>query len=146
MNNNKTLDIIIIISIILIIGLSSFLGYQLIKFNRTRSTSGVQNSGAANTAVTPVPDISLFFATVDRIEDSQIHLTLIDTPQKTSPQSTITKVKITNPVSYPGAINDILIPAQHFQKQPSVSDILQVYGEPSNEGLSMTITKINLIK
>lgn len=146
MNNNKTLDIIITVSVILIIGLSSFLGYQLIKFNRTRSTSGDQKSGVANTTITPAPDTPIFFATVDRVEGSQIHLTLIEPPKRTSPQDTITKAKISNPVIYYGPINDILIPAQHFQKQPSVSDILQVYGEPSNEGLSMTITKINVIK
>lgn len=142
MNKNTLLNLLIILSVVFIIGLSSFIIYQFIKTTPSNNIFKPETS-----AITPTPTAEawLFFATVDNTDNSQVHLKLIDPPSEIKSQTTISKTKISDPVTYSGAINEINIPLQHFQKQPSISDILEIYGQSDKNGQT-SITKIELIK
>lgn len=147
MIKNTLINLSIALSIILIIGLSSFLAYQFFKIKQGILTPNKETSITNSVKTpTPAPEHWLFYATVDNIENSQVNLKIIEPPTQTKSQTTISQTKITKPVTYSGAINNISIPTQHFQKQPSVSDTLQVFGISDEEGISTQITKIDLLK
>ena len=130
-NKFNLLNIIIFFSVLVIIGLSVFVGTFLFK--------NFRNQISANETL-------IFYGTVEGRTESEVMFTKVEPPTQTEFTTLMTKNNLNDPTVYFFEKNNVTIPLTIFKFLPGISDTFQIYGYPNKAGDSFSVTRIEQLK